>query len=206
MNQVKRITKFAVLAAVSGLIPLQAANGGVQRVNKPAHHFVAVPASTGVPPMSGSGITNDLISKPPTGVPDALWSRLHRTTPSEFFDQPQSGFKAITWADKIASKANANSIESSTPGLKYFNPAQPPLLLNQPAIQSFVSANGRLNFKLLNPLIQTSPKAQALQIENMRTRPWTSVVGWHPGESTFADVRSYEPHFDLFWIGATPNR
>ena len=28
MNQVKRITKFAVLAAVSGLIPLQAANGG----------------------------------------------------------------------------------------------------------------------------------------------------------------------------------
>jgi len=222
MNHVKRFTKFAVMASVSGLIPFQVASGGVQTANKPAGHFAAVPASIGVSPMSGSGTTNDPISKPLTGFPDALQSRFHRIKPPEFFDRSQPGFKAITWADKIMSKATADGIESSsagldpvpksswdylaTPGLNYFNPTQPPLLLKRPAIHSFVSANGGLNFKLLNPRIQTGLKDQALQIENMSTRPWTSVVGWRPCESTFADVRAYQPHFDLFWIGATPER
>lgn len=206
MNHVTRFTEFAVLASACCLIPLQVVNGAVQTANRPTDHLAAASASIGALRASSSGTTKDSISEPLTNIPDALRSRFHRMTSSEFFDQPQPGFKAITWADRITSKATANGIESSTPGLKYFNPAQPPLLLKRPAIQSFVSANGRLNFKLLNPLIQTGPKDQALQIENLSTRSWTSVVGWHPGESTFADVRSYEPHFDLFWIGATPKR
>jgi hypothetical protein len=78
--------------------------------------------------------------------------------------------------------------------------------VERPETESFVNLSGELNFNLLNPLVQTAFKDQPLLIENKSTRAWTTINGWHPGESTFPDARTYEPHFDLFWVGAAPQR
>jgi len=37
-------------------------------------------------------------------------------------------------------------------------------------------------------------------IEGMDTRAWTTVVGWHPGESAFPSAETHQGGWPLFWV------
>jgi hypothetical protein len=41
---------------------------------------------------------------------------------------------------------------------------------------------------------------------NISSRPWAQTVGWAQQSTQFAgdQERFHEPHFNLFWLGATP--
>jgi hypothetical protein len=76
--------------------------------------------------------------------------------------------------------------------------------LDQPATPatSSESANGQMNFRTIDSLAQIAPKndVQTRQIEGMNTRAWTTIVGWHPGESAFPDARTDEAQLNLVSI------
>lgn len=36
------------------------------------------------------------------------------------------------------------------------------------------------------------------------SRPWAQTAAW-TGASNFVDEKNHEAHFNLFWLGATPN-
>lgn len=51
-----------------------------------------------------------------------------------------------------------------------------------------------------------SPKVENYHIDRVggiSSRPWTQTVGWSSG-TAFADPSYYQPHFNLFWVGNTP--
>lgn len=57
-------------------------------------------------------------------------------------------------------------------------------------------------------LMELQPAAkQNVQIErvgNMSSRPWSEIVGWHPGESQFPDAENHEPQA-LFSVSFGPH-
>jgi len=49
--------------------------------------------------------------------------------------------------------------------------------------------------------VQTTNSVENLKpIDGLDTRAWTTVVGWHPGESAFATGERHEPGVCFFWI------
>lgn len=42
-------------------------------------------------------------------------------------------------------------------------------------------------------------------VAGLDTRPWTKIVGWHPGESEFPDAENFSTEMPLFCIGQWPN-
>jgi len=41
-------------------------------------------------------------------------------------------------------------------------------------------------------------------VEGLDTRAWTTVVGWHPGQSAFASAETHEGGLTLFWVDMEP--
>jgi hypothetical protein len=42
-------------------------------------------------------------------------------------------------------------------------------------------------------------------VAGLDTRPWTEIVGWHPGESAFPNAENFSTEMPLFCIGQWPN-
>jgi hypothetical protein len=58
--------------------------------------------------------------------------------------------------------------------------------------------------RILQLLKQPEPVSDKIQrVGGISSRPWTQVAGWPPA-TPFADERYYQPHFNLFWVGNTP--
>lgn len=41
------------------------------------------------------------------------------------------------------------------------------------------------------------------RVGGLSSRPWAQIAG-RPAPAAFFDQRVHEPHFNLFWVGATP--
>ena len=41
-------------------------------------------------------------------------------------------------------------------------------------------------------------------VEGLDPRPWTKIVGWHPGESEFPNPENFSTGMPLIWIGQPP--
>jgi len=72
------------------------------------------------------------------------------------------------------------------------------------------SANVRQN--KLQPIYQfTQPNTSDMyridRYGGISSRPWTQTAGWASQTTQFAGDREnlYEPHFNLFWLGARPD-
>jgi hypothetical protein len=66
-----------------------------------------------------------------------------------------------------------------------------------------------------NLLQRTEPLARSAVIDkyrierdgNLSSRPWTEIVGWHPGSpSGFLNARPEDTGWPLLWFGAAPRR
>ena len=44
-------------------------------------------------------------------------------------------------------------------------------------------------------------KTEIYRAGNMSSRPWTEIVGWHPGASQFPDAQNHEPQLTLISVG-----
>ena len=211
----KCLTKCVVIASLSGLIPCSLTKSAAQTTNVPADYSATTTSNGGASQIPGSGTTTNPISQSKTGFPRALQPKAHKRMPAKFFGESEPGFTGMTFVDDLSSTAVSSEATSLSPGL---DPAHEPsrddlvapfLLTLGPtksADQSLARPIGKLNFKLFHPLVQNALEDQPLQIESLSTRAWPTLIGWHPCESTFSDARVYEPQFDLFWVGSTPQR
>lgn len=168
----------------------------------------------GAPVLAGNGAAIGAVFQPTSGPGDDHQPTAHRARPEQFFDQssqPIAG--AITLDNKTTWLSGGGSVNAELHSVR--EPMRTPLSARglefygrvQPATPSLVGPNGRLNFRLFNPLVRTASKNenQALQIAGVNTRAWTTVVGWHPGAPVFTDAWAYEaPHFDLLCVGTAP--
>ena len=63
-------------------------------------------------------------------------------------------------------------------------------------------------YQVLQPkyllLLKTPAHDKIDRVGGISSRPWAQIAG-SPAPATFFDQRVYEPHFNLFWAGATPN-
>lgn len=208
--------KWTTWMSVTVLIACGAARSAGQTAAQPADHATNAPGQVARLAASGGGTGTNAVSEPPGGAGDARQFRSHKVMPARFFDRSQPVFSATRMAAPagvgngsgglpFAGEHTRNGLAS--PGADYSSQG-PPLLADQTAAPtaSFFSLNGKLNFKIFNPLIQTAPKNknQPLQIEGKSTRAWTTIVGWQPVEPTFPEDRIFEPHFSLLYAGAEP--
>ena len=69
-----------------------------------------------------------------------------------------------------------------------------------PPQQNFVSQAAGTNFlafKLMPWQPATKEKIQIERAGKMSSRPWTEIVGWHPGISQFPDAENHESQLTL---------
>ena len=72
-----------------------------------------------------------------------------------------------------------------------------------PAPQNFVSQAAGTNFlalKLMSWQPATKEKIQIERAGKMSSRPWTEIVGWHPGISQFPDAENHESQLTLLSV------
>ena len=49
--------------------------------------------------------------------------------------------------------------------------------------------------------VETKPTKENMRpIEGLDPRAWTTIVGWHPGESAFPSAETHEGGCPLFWV------
>ena len=67
-----------------------------------------------------------------------------------------------------------------------------------------ITVHRSVHFRLLHPFRSTSTadNEPAYKIQGMSTRAWASPVGWHTGESGFAEDMNREVNFGLLYAGA----
>jgi hypothetical protein len=52
----------------------------------------------------------------------------------------------------------------------------------------------------LAPVKTTKAKENLKPIGGLNPQAWTTVVGWHPGESAFPSAETHEGGWPLFWV------
>lgn len=57
----------------------------------------------------------------------------------------------------------------------------------------------------LAPTEMKKAKENLKPVEGLDPRAWTTVVGWHPGESAFATGETHEGGWCLFWVDIEPS-
>ena len=57
----------------------------------------------------------------------------------------------------------------------------------------------------LAPITMTNSTQNLKPVEGLDPRAWTTVVGWHPGESAFATGETREGGWALFWVALGPS-
>ena len=55
------------------------------------------------------------------------------------------------------------------------------------------------------PIQTTNSVAEPKPVEGHDPRAWTTVVGWHPGESAFVTGETHEGGWSLFWVDLGPS-
>ena len=57
----------------------------------------------------------------------------------------------------------------------------------------------------LAPITMTNSTEKLKPVEGLDPRAWTTVVGWHPGESAFATGETCKDRLCLFWVDLGPS-
>ena len=52
----------------------------------------------------------------------------------------------------------------------------------------------------LAPVTTTKTKENLKPVEGLDPRAWTTVAGWHPGESAFPAAETHQSKLCLFWV------
>lgn len=83
------------------------------------------------------------------------------------------------------------------------------LRLSGPAVGAF-KAKSIFDFplrllQLINPFARTAATVQPLRVER-DSRAWTTIVGWNPGQSAFADDTHHEPQLRLISFSTSTGR
>jgi len=97
---------------------------------------------------------------------------------------------------------NTNNVQANqqvavTPKLQASGPLVEPFKPNQTA-----STPKRL-LNLINPFAPVEPQpAPETRVRGMSTRPWSSVVGWNPGGSSFPDGVTHESQMSFISVSA----
>lgn len=66
------------------------------------------------------------------------------------------------------------------------------------------SKTTRRFFERLNPFAPVETPAPVARDTRISPHAWTTVAGWHPGVSAFADPETHEPELDLFNLPVGP--
>ncbi len=72
---------------------------------------------------------------------------------------------------------------------------------------SFVSQTAGTNYLASKPMSwqpATKERVQIDRVGNMSSRPWTEIVGWHPGTSQFPDAENHESQLILLSVSFGP--
>jgi hypothetical protein len=69
---------------------------------------------------------------------------------------------------------------------------------NAPSASATFTAQ-KPRFHWLAPIQKAKARENLKPIEGLDPRAWTTVVGWHPGESAFPNSETSEG-WDLFWV------
>ena len=62
---------------------------------------------------------------------------------------------------------------------------------------SHAAETNAVPFKLMSLQPAAKVKIEIRRVGKMSSRPWTEVVGWHPGMSAFPDAKTPEPQLTL---------
>jgi hypothetical protein len=80
----------------------------------------------------------------------------------------------------------------------------------QPVLDPSVSTTRAVEKKKLQATLKLPEPKQSKdkigRIGKFGTRAWTTIVGWHPGESAFPDPKTTEAGLCLISVGNTPPR
>ncbi len=63
----------------------------------------------------------------------------------------------------------------------------------------------KLKLHWFAPVKTTKTKENLKPVEGLDPRAWTTVVGWHPGESAFATGETQRSKLCLFWVDVEPS-
>ena len=53
-------------------------------------------------------------------------------------------------------------------------------------------------------IFKPAGQKQIERVDGMSSRPWTQIVGWHPGESEFTRPELLDPSMPVIWVGHEP--
>jgi len=70
---------------------------------------------------------------------------------------------------------------------------------NAPSTSAVISVKPPI-FHWLAPVETNKSAVIPKPVEGLDPRAWTTVVGWHPGESAFTTGETARPGIPLFWI------
>jgi hypothetical protein len=217
----KCFTKSAFLTGTTALLLSCVTKSAAQIASAPANYAPAAPDTAICPLLFENGAISDKLFVPQsasqsdqqhtagsvTAVQPFGWSQRAWDAPDSSGTTPVgktasaaslADIKIVSADLPAASEQMSNYLASR--GWESTGSGQP-LSLDQPATpsKSSVKANGQINFNMVGPLVQTAPKNDnpAQQIEDMSTRAWPTIAGWHPGESAFPNGRTQEADFKL---------
>ncbi len=54
---------------------------------------------------------------------------------------------------------------------------------------------------LINPFARSEPREEPQAVRELSPRAWSTVVGWHPGQSAFPDALTHESSMGLISLG-----
>ena len=75
---------------------------------------------------------------------------------------------------------------------------------NAPPASAIITVQ-KPKFHWLAPPTMTNSTKNLKPVEGLEPRAWTTVVGWHPGESAFVTGETHEGGWCLFWIDLGPS-
>jgi hypothetical protein len=63
---------------------------------------------------------------------------------------------------------------------------------------------GNLNIHWLAPAKPVDWRNNRQPVEGLSPQSWTTVAGWHPGQSAFPDEKNFSTEMPLLWFGHEP--
>jgi hypothetical protein len=76
--------------------------------------------------------------------------------------------------------------------------------MEKPSASNTVETNAIASrLMALQPVAQKNVRIE--RMGNMSSRPWTEIVGWHPGQSQFPDAENRQPQLTLLSVSFGPH-
>jgi hypothetical protein len=95
---------------------------------------------------------------------------------------------------------------ASSPPLAGTPPASPQQTELHTTISSAAATTAveKLNIHWLAPVDLTDWRNDREPVEGLSPQSWTTMAGWHPGQSAFPDNANFSTEMPLLWLGHEP--